>query len=195
MDLASTLASIVAARSYDTHTPLNALYSHEEACAVLLERRPELRALVDVARETKDYQPVWAHHSVRHNRERNRLYNYLDEIRPHMEQYALGENPIDYWTPESSLDADPSVVAHIRNLRVPSVDDDPRLLIHRLGSFGEKEDLKERVGRIFHKHAYTFLVNTSGSGKTRLSLEGLCRDWGFYFSMTLDGNKLGPDDV
>ncbi|KAJ7641251.1 hypothetical protein FB45DRAFT_708628, partial [Roridomyces roridus] len=28
-----------------------------------------------------------------------------------------------------------------------------------------------------------------------LSFEGLCHRWGFYFPMTGDRNKLGPDDI
>ena len=40
-----------------------------------------------------------------------------------------------------------------------------------------------------------FLVNTSGSGKTRLLLEGLCENWGFYFTSLVDSSLLGSSDV
>ena len=40
-----------------------------------------------------------------------------------------------------------------------------------------------------------FLVNTSGSGKTRLLLEGLCVNWGFYFTSLVDSSLLGSSDV
>lgn len=40
-----------------------------------------------------------------------------------------------------------------------------------------------------------FLVNTSGSGKTRLLYEGLCQNWGFYFTSILDVNGLGSCDI
>ncbi len=40
-----------------------------------------------------------------------------------------------------------------------------------------------------------FLVNTSGSGKTRLLLEGLCENWGFYFTSLVDSSYLGSSDV
>ncbi|KAG6899289.1 hypothetical protein C0993_011483, partial [Termitomyces sp. T159_Od127] len=40
-----------------------------------------------------------------------------------------------------------------------------------------------------------FLVNTSGSGKTRLILEGLCHKWGFYFTSLVDSSLLGSSDV
>ena len=40
-----------------------------------------------------------------------------------------------------------------------------------------------------------FLVNTSGSGKTRILLEGLCNKWGFYFTSTVDSSLLGSSDI
>lgn len=42
---------------------------------------------------------------------------------------------------------------------------------------------------------YRFLVNTSGAGKTRLLYEGLCQNWGFYFTSAMDTNGLGSCDV
>lgn len=44
-------------------------------------------------------------------------------------------------------------------------------------------------------HLHRFLVNGSGSGKTRLLYEGLCQHWGFYFTSGLDPNGLGSSDV
>jgi hypothetical protein len=38
------------------------------------------------------------------------------------------------------------------------------------------------------------LINTSGSGKTRLLLDGLCRNWGFYFTAIRDSTPIGSDD-
>jgi len=42
---------------------------------------------------------------------------------------------------------------------------------------------------------HRFLVNTSGSGKTRLLMEGLCENWGFYFTSTVDSSLLGSSDI
>jgi hypothetical protein len=39
------------------------------------------------------------------------------------------------------------------------------------------------------------LINTSGSGKTRLLLEGLCRRWGFYFVARPDSVGTGSGDL
>lgn len=41
----------------------------------------------------------------------------------------------------------------------------------------------------------SFLVNTSGSGKTRLLFEGLCRYWGIYFTAVVDTSNLGSNDI
>ena len=38
------------------------------------------------------------------------------------------------------------------------------------------------------------LINTPGSGKTRLILDGLCHHWGFYFSALRDAAGIGSGD-
>jgi hypothetical protein len=38
------------------------------------------------------------------------------------------------------------------------------------------------------------LINTAGSGKTRLILDGLCRHWGFYFAAARDSAGIGSSD-
>jgi len=53
-----------------------------------------------------------------------------------------------------------------------------------------------RIFCFYLKHkTLRFLVNTSGSGKTRLLLEGLCENWGFYFTSLVDSSLLGSSDV
>ena len=37
---------------------------------------------------------------------------------------------------------------------------------------------------ISHMVLFRLLINASGSGKSRILLEGLCRHWGFYFVVT-----------
>src|SRR5262245_4874940 len=44
-------------------------------------------------------------------------------------------------------------------------------------------------------HSVSILVNTFGSGKTRLVLEGLCHHWGFYFVVKPDSAGIGSSDV
>ena len=42
---------------------------------------------------------------------------------------------------------------------------------------------------------FSFVCNTSGSGKTRLILEGLIKYWGLYFVVARDENNVGVDDL
>ncbi|KNZ72705.1 hypothetical protein J132_02139 [Termitomyces sp. J132] len=41
----------------------------------------------------------------------------------------------------------------------------------------------------------TVLFNTSGAGKTRLVLEGLCKEWGFYFTCKRSVSECGSTDL
>ena len=49
--------------------------------------------------------------------------------------------------------------------------------------------------RGFNSSAFSFVCNTSGSGKTRLILEGLIKYWGLYFVVARDENNVGVDDL
>ena len=42
---------------------------------------------------------------------------------------------------------------------------------------------------------FGFLVNTSGSGKTKLLFEGVFRNWVLYFSSAVDASNLGSTDI
>lgn len=63
------------------------------------------------------------------------------------------------------------------------------LLLHNLGNYQDQDRIKKLFidDTMFVLHpncaavadcAYRFLFNTSGAGKTRLALEGLCHHWG-----------------
>ncbi|KAF9261056.1 hypothetical protein L218DRAFT_906307 [Marasmius fiardii PR-910] len=79
-------------------------------------------------------------------------------------------------------------IPHIRELEFPSI------ILHRLGSFKLDEELKWRKEDLF-SGKNTFLLNTSGSGKTRLLFEGLHDEWGIYFTSYLDSGELGSTDI
>ncbi|GAW09678.1 hypothetical protein LENED_011856 [Lentinula edodes] len=55
--------------------------------------------------------------------------------------------------------------------------------------------LRKRLDRIFSPSNHTFLVNTSGTGKTKLLFEGLCLHWGFYLTCAVDTFFLGAGDL
>ncbi|KAF8510678.1 hypothetical protein BU17DRAFT_97886 [Hysterangium stoloniferum] len=68
----------------------------------------------------------------------------------------------------------------------------PILLLHDLG----KRPDKDRIKNLFTRGSTVHLFGVSGSGKTRLALEGLCLNWGLYLSCrTTGGPASGSKDV
>jgi hypothetical protein len=49
--------------------------------------------------------------------------------------------------------------------------------------------------RIAHFHFFSLLIDTSGAGKTRLLLDGLCQRWGFYFVGQTETSGIGSRDL
>ena len=94
------------------------------------------------------------------------------------------------WTP-------PADVASYLDDPIPCVCGKPNILLHQLGYFVHDPELQSRVDNVFMptSPSHTILVNTSGSGKTRLLLEGLCQSWGFYFTSFVDSSLLGSGDI
>ncbi|KAL0569135.1 hypothetical protein V5O48_012836 [Marasmius crinis-equi] len=109
-----------------------------------------------------------------------------------------------YWEPaplevrEVSLPGDADAEEHVRTLKLPHIpskqNPDAPIFVDGLGSFSGDPVLKERVDSIFSGQ-HTFLLNTSGSGKTRLLYEGLCENWGLYFTSIVDTTYLGSRDL
>ncbi|KIL61574.1 hypothetical protein M378DRAFT_166683 [Amanita muscaria Koide BX008] len=87
----------------------------------------------------------------------------------------------------------------LENLKLPCVRGRPSVLLHKLGDFIEEPDseLQQKVNGVFRPDAprHTIFINTSGSGKTRLLLEGLCQHWGLYFTSHVDSSSLGSVDL
>ncbi|KAJ7780853.1 hypothetical protein DFH07DRAFT_793462 [Mycena maculata] len=195
-EAATVLAEIVTAGLHNEPYPLDPLYSDKETCTALISRRPELNRLLEVAHRSKEHGPVQRHPSIRRTKGKDSLNTFLKKLRPPFMRFLDGDDgPFDRFIPDSKLEPDSSIVTHVESLEIPAVSKKPGLLIHQLGRFEEDPQLMNRVNGIFQKNKITFLVNTSGSGKTRLSFEGLCRHWGFYFIMARDGNNLGAADL
>ncbi|KAJ7746507.1 hypothetical protein DFH07DRAFT_776401 [Mycena maculata] len=120
------------------------------------------------------------------------ILEFVQDLRPTLEHFvnkAVTQAP---WVPQDgSLDESWYKTQHF-----PGYGDRPEFLLHKLGSL-DNTGLRRRVKTLFppapKKH--TFLVNTSGSGKTRLMLEGLCLFWGFYFASVVDSEFVGSYDV
>ena len=143
---------------------------------------------------------------------RTEIHRFLAELQPTIRRLVVGDIVLPTWSPSTVHDQDPEIIAHLNSLRIPSLKGKPNLLLHDLGSFTCDVLLERRLRNIFMPNNHTFvfffwryfhyqsflirfLVNTSGSGKTRLLLEGLCENWGFYFTSLVDSSLLGSSDV
>jgi len=140
------------------------------------------------------------------------IQTFLSELEPNMKKLVAGDIILPLWFPPSDI-MDPELVAHLTSLRIPLLRGKPNLLLHDLGRFSSDFLLEKRLSNIFMPNNHTsvsyseifyfllnekthrFLVNTSGSGKTRLLFEGLCENWGFYFTSLVDSSLLGSSDV
>lgn len=67
---------------------------------------------------------------------------------------------------------------------------DPNLLIHNMGVSVDQQKIRE----LFCNNT-VHLFNTSGSGKTRLLLDGLCHCWGIYFTCRAEFPSGGSKDL
>ena len=91
----------------------------------------------------------------------------------------------------------------------PSIDGTPRLLLHGLGGSVVEPEIVDRifvqVDLVYVRFQVDYisgltarlsshLVNTSGSGKTRILFEGLWKHWGLYFTCA-DVPDLGSADM
>ncbi|KAK7018441.1 hypothetical protein R3P38DRAFT_1300252 [Favolaschia claudopus] len=172
------------------------IFRDRDACAAVIDRRPDLLALVKAANDTKQYSDIESYPAILAGNNTQRLRSYVEKYRRSLEAFIENRgSPYAAWAPASDVECTPDFFEHIRSLNIPSVSPDhPGILIDRLGRFSDDAKLKSRVDGIFKKTAQTFLVNTSGSGKTRLSFEGLCQHWGFYFALAQDTNRLGSRD-
>jgi hypothetical protein len=106
---------------------------------------------------------------------------------------------------QGTLDPYIDSICRTHKITVPemTLSTEPNLLLHELG----RRVNMERVERLFDcgttyvvwntsyalvDPAHRHLFNTSGSGKTRLILDGLCHKWGIYISCrTNDSSKTG----
>ncbi|KAL5514424.1 hypothetical protein ACEPAG_2512 [Sanghuangporus baumii] len=107
---------------------------------------------------------------------RDSVEEFLKKYDAELKKYIAGPPWIDFWQAPSSVDN--NTAEFFNRLEIPEVSDGPVLLLHQLGNGVVDSTV---VDELFTKES-RFLVNTSGSGKTRLLFEGLVRHWGFYFT-------------
>ncbi|KAJ7070091.1 hypothetical protein C8F01DRAFT_543554 [Mycena amicta] len=166
------------------------------SCKVILSIKPRLYKALQQARLTDElsltalvdspFLPPFVSPSAR---------SYLDELRPKMHNIGNAESVFDRWDPRKhSKLKDEEILKFLETLKLYRVSTKLSIIIWELGEFSNDPVLRERVSSIFTP-TNKFLVNTSGSGKTRLCYEGLCANWGFYITLKIDSGRLGSLDA
>ncbi|KAJ3871258.1 hypothetical protein F5051DRAFT_446427, partial [Lentinula edodes] len=189
--------------AYLNEAPSGLFKPSVEICAAGLTVEPALHNTLKAAHRTRDLDAL---ERLRTHLERNswRYHPQLSEMNEvilatesagKIEEMAVKQMERPIWMPRKQ-NANSQVVEFIRNLQIPlgSFKDVPLVILVKLGSFQYDRLLRKRLDRIFSPLNHTFLVNTSGTGKTRLLFEGLCLHWGFYIPCTLDSSMLGAGD-
>ncbi|KIM25388.1 hypothetical protein M408DRAFT_210132 [Serendipita vermifera MAFF 305830] len=117
------------------------------------------------------------------------------DLRFRLNTFLKGDVQLPLW---QSLSGPDEIRSHIAGLKIPKISPSsqfPLLLLHNLGQPSHDQQLVERVNRLFLPGSRKFVCNTSGSGKTRLLLEGLWGNWGFYFTARTQPEGVGSSDL
>ncbi|KAJ7162003.1 hypothetical protein C8R43DRAFT_919865 [Mycena crocata] len=199
-DAAHALSLVVAAFLDDDLLPLDPLYTHVEPCRLALTREGELYDVLKDSHASRNFDALRRHASLRRKQTSTNISTMMEELRPDLIDLANQEELFPPWQPdpddeEMTQITDDNLRAHVTNLKIPATGQNPCMLLHNLGSFYEDPVLRKRVRGIFDREKHTFLVNASGTGKTRLTFEGLCQNWGFYFTAAVDSSNLGSKDL
>ncbi|KAK0464793.1 uncharacterized protein EV420DRAFT_1638358 [Desarmillaria tabescens] len=139
-------------------------------------------------------KPAW-----RGSRYLTTIESYLERLR-HGSDTFCNPTASSFWAPSSynfSAKYSFRYADHIQSLEIPRLvnTSEPVLLLHDFGTFSNNATLNHRIARIYQNNTNSFFVNGSASGKTRLLLEGLHQNWGFYFTAAVDSSKLGSNDI
>ncbi|KAJ7211017.1 hypothetical protein C8J57DRAFT_1733490 [Mycena rebaudengoi] len=166
-----------------------------EQCLEALSREPGLYDTLKQAHSAKSYGRVVNSSFIRRPKPPRRAGDKMTEIRPLLEAFVRSDDPPNLWAP--SQPTTPEILAHATSLKLRTIKgfNVPLVILQDLGSFSSDDLLGARVKNIFVRGKQTLLVNTSGSGKTRLMFEGLSREWRFYFTSVRDTSGLGSSDL
>ncbi|KAJ6470240.1 hypothetical protein C8R47DRAFT_760464 [Mycena vitilis] len=190
-DTSDLLRSLVASWILENRHIDPAYVNDPAACSQLLRNQPAFCDALKAADLAKDYGHIRdSPFLLRPNTQDTR--DFLQKIRVGMRKYVDGSSAFRPWDPKSF---DEDVRAHLATLGLFNSGNQPSLLLDRLGQFPDDPAFQDRVRGIFVRGKDTFLVNTSGSGKTRLAFEGLCQEWGFYFSAMDESSGYAAQDI
>jgi len=143
--------------------------------------------------------------------------SFVPPLKERINAYLKNHTQLPPWKPQQHQGSD-EMQRQIESLKLPArtlSSPFPSLLLHNLGQPSHDPLLAGRIARLFAltsdiKYSFStlklrntlpiifisrFLCNTSGSGKTRLLLEGFWRNWGFYFTARSKPENIGSGDV
>jgi hypothetical protein len=117
---------------------------------------------------------------------------FIKAIRPKIKEFLTNQRLPVWPSPES---ADEETQKFYRDLEIPSLNGKPSLQLHGLGTLVNPHAEGLFSSKCKFDNPYKIICNTSGSGKTRLLFEGLCRRWGFYFVVAQGKDGIGATDL
>ncbi|KAL1742980.1 hypothetical protein HDZ31DRAFT_41959 [Schizophyllum fasciatum] len=192
--------------------PVDPAVVSEQACRQLLAEHPGLPPLLEEAIIAGKCDGLWhcdilqfhdvdlvSFHSASDDddRIRQQAATTLAEYKGIIADFANGRSRLASWAPvDSAPEPNEEYLAFISELEIPRAHDSPPcLLLHDLGRPYHEDDASHRAHALFRPDCHTIFINASGTGKTRMLLEGLCRYWGVYLPCALDASRIGSKDL
>ncbi|TFK62636.1 hypothetical protein BDN72DRAFT_848450 [Pluteus cervinus] len=178
-------------------------YERQDLAEEFLVQNPSVVALLQDAWRLREFKSIRLLKSLRkpvdfyrmprksESEMKELVDHFFSKYDEKLEKYLAGP-PNQFWKAPPSADAE--TARFINDLEIPQVRGRRMLLLHDLGNGVVDENV---LNALFAKHRSKLLVNTSGSGKTRLLLEGLTKYWGFYLTarVQVGVDALGSSDL
>ncbi|KAL1701224.1 hypothetical protein EV121DRAFT_212523 [Schizophyllum commune] len=124
------------------------------------------------------------------------IRNATDRYHLPLKYRIEGHWQLPQWESEDTDDhtVDPACIDFLHSLKLPVSGERPSLLLHEIGAY-ETTTFAARLQNIFQPGQHSFLMNSTGTGKTRLLFEGLTRHWGLYIPCSIKPRPLGSTDM
>ncbi|KAF7299274.1 hypothetical protein MIND_00876100 [Mycena indigotica] len=203
-DAVPILSTLLSLAFLHAMLPVDENLVSDGACRQLLTQRPGLFELLKtVHTDTKqDYSRVTdspLFPSLVSAAAKSRLHG----MRAYIHEAAQNDDLFPRWIPNPDMYSGPILqddarfqhhfdTLHLRKFSEGS--SDFRIILHDLGRFIRDPVLSVRLERTFSP-TDKLLLNAPGTGKTRLCYEGLCSNWGFYFTFEVNDSRLGSTDL
>nr|GAT55230.1 predicted protein [Mycena chlorophos] len=186
-----SLALLAAGRPVDPNA------TSADVCKALLERESGILGLLAAVATPTDWRNV-ADSVLLPPPLSPQCRKYLEDIRASL--VARVKSLLSPWRPKAASPAyaDTDILQHLEALHLQTEEftGTLKMILYDLGSFSEQAPHRERLSKLFTS-PNKFLTNASATGKTRLCYEGLCANWGLYFTVKVDEvpGPLGSRDL